>query len=155
MPPAIQVKLLRALQERIVQPVGSMRQIAIDVRVICATHHDLATAVQEGEFRQDLYYRVKGIELTVPPLRHRREDIPLLADYFLGRLATRMGCTQQTLAADAVDRLLSYPWPGNVRELEHVIMAAASMTVSEDIAASELTLASHETQASELTDVAR
>ena len=153
MPPAIQVKLLRALQERVVQPVGSTRQIAVDVRVVCATHHDLATAVQDGNFRQDLYYRVKGIELTVPPLRHRREDIPLLADYFLGRLATKMGGAQHTLTSEAIDRLLAYSWPGNVRELEHVIMAAASMAAGPEISAPELSLPSCTREAAGMEDI--
>ncbi|HEY1599274.1 MAG TPA: sigma-54 dependent transcriptional regulator [Pirellulales bacterium] len=153
MPPAIQVKLLRTLQERVVQPVGSTGQISIDVRVVCATHHDLATAVQSGGFRQDLYYRVKGIELTVPPLRQRREDIPLLADYFLGRLANKTGGAQGTLAAAAVDRLLSYQWPGNVRELEHVIMAAASMAAGPEVAATELALPSHDHETHDWADM--
>jgi len=155
MPPPIQVKLLRALQERVIQPVGSSRRIAIDVRVVCATHQDLATAVQEGTFRQDLYYRIKGIELLVTPLRHRREDIPLLANYYLERLAAATQGAARTLSGAAIDRLLEYPWPGNVRELEHVVLAAGSMAAAEEIAAADLALPQPATQSSDWPDFAR
>ncbi len=154
MPPAIQVKLLRTLQERVVRPVGSTRSIAFDVRVICATHHDLAAAVADGNFRQDLYYRVKGIELAVPALRHRREDIPLLADYFLDGAAAKTGSPRKTLAATAIDRMLDYNWPGNVRELEHVIMAAASMASADEITTADLAISNGEPKAGAIPDVA-
>jgi DNA-binding NtrC family response regulator len=140
MPRPIQVKLLRALQERAIQPVGSTKRVEIDVRVVCATHCDLAQAVEAGDFRQDLYYRVKGIELVVPPLRQRREDIPLLANYFLERLARQTGAAPRSLSPGAIDQMLAYAWPGNVRELEHLILAAASMADGNELSAADLSL---------------
>ncbi|MDB5296631.1 MAG: glnG, partial [Phycisphaerales bacterium] len=129
MPRPAQTKILRALQERTVQPVGSSRQVRVDVRVVTATHQDLTRAIADGHFRQDLYYRIKGVELTVPPLRSRREDVVLLADYFLDRLGPADGVPRR-LAADAVDALLAHDWPGNVRELEQAVTAAAAMAAS-------------------------
>ena len=123
MPVPAQTKVLRALQERTVQPVGSNRAVKVDVRIITATHQDLERAMAEGLFRQDLFFRIMGVDLHVPPLRSRHEDIILLANYFLQRLASRNPPTKH-LAPDAVDRLLTYAWPGNVRELEHVIAAS-------------------------------
>jgi two-component system response regulator HydG len=139
MPLAAQGKILRALQERVVQPVGSSRRVEVDVRVITATHQDLQQAIRDGHFRQDLYYRINGVELTVPPLRQRREDIPLLAEHFLARQTARTGRDLQ-IASDAIDKLLAYHWPGNVRELEHVIQAAAAMTEGDAIRATDLRL---------------
>jgi DNA-binding NtrC family response regulator len=125
-PLAAQAKILRSLQERVIQPVGSTRAISIDVRVVSATHQDLQRAMADGHFRSDLYFRIKGIELNVPPLRTRHEDIVLLVDHFLGRLAGRMVAVP-SLSTQALDRLLTYGWPGNVRELEHALTAAATM----------------------------
>jgi len=139
MPLAAQTKILRALQERVVQPVGSARVVAVDVRIITATHQDLEQAIADGHFRQDLFYRIKGVELHVPPLRARHEDIVLLANWFLTRLAARLP-TVPHLGAGAVDRLLTYAWPGNVRELEHIITAAATMTAGIEIGATDLRL---------------
>jgi DNA-binding NtrC family response regulator len=141
MPLAAQTKILRALQERVVQPVGSTRTVAVDVRVITATHQDLEQAIAGGHFRQDLYYRIKGVELHVPPLRSRPEDIVLLANYFLSRLTERMPAVPH-LTGGAVDRLLTYSWPGNVRELEHVITAAATLASGKEISAADLRLGS-------------
>lgn len=141
MPLPTQAKVLRTLQERAVQPVGSSRLIAVDVRVVTATHQDLDKAIAEGHFRQDLYYRIKGVELNVPPLRCRHEDIVLLANYFLERLHGRLP-TVPRMAADAVDRLLTYAWPGNVRELEHALTAAATLCAEDEIHAADLRLAS-------------
>jgi len=140
MPPAVQGKILRALQERVVQPVGSSRSISVDVRVISATHQDLNQAVSEGHFRQDLYYRIRGIELRVPPLRARREDILILANFFLERLATRTPAPIPVLRQEAVDLLLAHSWPGNVRELEQVVTAAAAMREGDEITAGDLGL---------------
>ena len=144
MPRAAQTKILRALQERTVQPVGGTRTVCVDVCVITATHQDLAKAIAEGHFRQDLYYRVKGVELFVPPLRSRREDVVLLANYFLERLSVQQGSAAQPpprLAPDAVDALLAHPWPGNVRELEQTIRAAAALARSpETLTAADLAL---------------
>ncbi len=128
MPPPMQAKMLRVLQERMVQRVGSSKEIRVDVRVISATHQDLAAAIAEGHFRQDLLYRIRGIEIVIPPLRSRPQDIGLLAEFFLDRLA-RTGATKAArLGADAMEALLRHAWPGNVRELEHLITAAASLS---------------------------
>jgi PAS domain S-box-containing protein len=119
--PQVQVKLLRVLQEREFERVGSTSPITVDVRVLAATNRDLAAKVREGAFREDLYYRLKVVELNVPPLRERREDIPLLVDHFIEKLNGRLN--KQVLGVtDDVERLFfSYAWPGNVRELEHAI----------------------------------
>ena len=127
MPLAAQTKMLRVLQERVIQPVGSSKSIPINVRVISATHQDLDAAIESKTFRADLYYRLKGVELRVPPLRQRREDILVLVDHFLTRWGKNMSEEPRTLEPLAVDRLLSYSWPGNVRELEQAIAAASTM----------------------------
>ncbi len=120
MPLELQAKILRVLEEGRLARVGSNREIVVDVRVISATHRDLERAVAEQTFRQDLYYRLNVIELKLPPLRERPEDIPLLAEYFLARSAARMGRPPLVLEADAMELLASYPWPGNVREMRNV-----------------------------------
>jgi DNA-binding NtrC family response regulator len=140
MPEALQAKVLRALQEGVVQPVGASAPLPVDVRVISATHQDLAGAIEAGTFRQDLFYRLKGVRLRVPPLRERREDIPLLADYFLERLGEKAGRPMPRLGPDAVTRLLAHGWPGNVRELEQVVTAAAAMARGDVVGAAELDL---------------
>ncbi|MDP6467799.1 MAG: sigma-54 dependent transcriptional regulator, partial [Pirellulaceae bacterium] len=140
MPLPTQTKILRALQEREIQPVGSAKSIAVDVRVITATHQDLPLAIDDGTFRQDLYYRIRGIELQVPPLRRRREDVILLASYFLERVAKNSSESPQ-LDSRAVDRLLSHNWPGNVRELEQTITSAAVMAEAGRIRVGDLRLA--------------
>ncbi|MBI2477476.1 MAG: sigma-54-dependent Fis family transcriptional regulator [Planctomycetia bacterium] len=126
MPAPAQTKILRALQERTIQPVGSSKHMKVDVRVITATHQDLEQSIADHGFRQDLYYRIKGVELHVPPLRKRREDIILLANFFLDRIADKLPATPR-FETRAVDQMLGYTWPGNVRELEHAISAAAAM----------------------------
>ncbi len=141
MPLGAQAKILRALQERSIQPVGSARSTAVDLRVISATHQNLEDAIATGEFRQDLFYRIRGVQLQVPPLRSRREDIVLLANYFLERWGTRTGKPPNQLAPDAADRLVAYHWPGNVRELEQAISAAAAMAAGDLIGAGDLGLA--------------
>jgi DNA-binding NtrC family response regulator len=125
MPLPAQSKILRALQERAIQPVGATKSVHVDVRVVTATHQNLEEAIAEKRFRQDLFYRIKGMELYVPPLRNRREDILLLANHFLSRDAVSRPPPQ--FDHTAVNRLLSYSWPGNVRELEHVVAAAAAL----------------------------
>jgi DNA-binding NtrC family response regulator len=139
MPPAAQAKILRALQDRAVRPVGASRIVAVDVRIVTATLQDLDRSIAEGHFRQDLYYRIKGVELFVPPLRSRHEDIILLANYFLDRLASKLPSVPR-LSAEAVDCLLTYRWPGNVRELEHVVTAAAAFADGPEITAAGLAL---------------
>ena len=143
MPSAAQSKILRAIQERIIQPVGSSKSHSVDVHIVSATHQDLEAAVSESRFRQDLFFRIRGIELRIPPLRNRREDIVVLANYFLERSgATSMLPTDspRTLATDAIDALLAHAWPGNVRELEQAVLAAAAMCESKAIRATDLPL---------------
>ena len=118
---AIQIKLLRVLQDRIVRKVGSNIETAVDVRVIAATNRDLAESIREGTFREDLFYRINVIPITLPPLRHRKEDIPLLVDHFIEKLSARMEIERKRISADAMRAIEKYHWPGNVRELENVI----------------------------------
>ena len=140
MPLPAQAKILRTLQERSVQPVGSDRTVRVDVRVISATHQNLEEAIAAGQFRQDLYYRIRGVQLAVPPLRSRREDILVLANYFLDRWGIRTGQPPRQLSPDAADRLFGYHWPGNVRELEQAVAAAAAMVDGELIRAGDFAL---------------
>ncbi len=123
--PAVQLKILRVLQEREIMPVGESKTRKIDVRVIAATNRNLGQAVREGTFREDLYYRLGVIEIEVPPLRDRRDDIIPLARYFVGRLSRRLKMPQLRLHATCLDYLQAYYWPGNVRELENAIERAA------------------------------
>jgi DNA-binding NtrC family response regulator len=124
MPAHLQTKMLRVLQDRQARPVGALRTVDLDFRLICATNGDLRGATGRGEFRQDLYFRINTIALTVPPLRERPEDILLLAEHFLERFALRYG--RRTLAFDAAarDALVRHEWRGNVRELEHAVERA-------------------------------
>jgi DNA-binding NtrC family response regulator len=128
MPLAAQRKILRAIQERVVQPVGSPRTITVDVRLVSATHQDLAQAIRDGNFREDLFYRIRGVTLQVPPLRARREDVLLLANYFMHRAAASSGRQTPQLSTEATDCLLAHHWPGNVRELQQMVQAAVAMT---------------------------
>ena len=121
---ALQVKLLRALQSGEIRRLGATQASTIDVRVIAATHGDLAALISQGAFREDLFYRLNVIQVVLPPLRDRREDIPALAEHFLGRSAAKLG-RELRLSAEALERFLRYPWPGNVRELENAIERAA------------------------------
>ncbi len=121
MPLALQVKLLRVLQERVVRPVGSNEALAVDVRVLSATHRDLELAMAEGQFRPDLYYRLNVVKLRLPPLSERREDIALLAQHFLQTLAERHRKPVRGFAPDALEALVTAPWPGNARQLYNVV----------------------------------
>ena len=125
MSPATQVKLLRALQEREVIPVGATEPVAVDVRIIAATNRELEAEIRRGAFRSDLYYRLNVIALHVPPLRDRREDIPLLTRHFLGRPATGNGAERRDVSEETMELLVKYDWPGNVRELENALERAA------------------------------
>ena len=137
-PPAIQAKLLRALQEREIERVGGTRPIPVDVRILAATHRDLEAAIAEGTFREDLYYRLKVISCTLPPLRQRRDDIPLLASHFASRLGRRQGRNVVGVSPEARRCLLAYDWPGNVRELANVIERAVVLGHGEVILPEDL-----------------
>ncbi len=127
LPLHMQVKLLRVIQEKAVRSIGARGEATVDVRILSATHKDLARAVQTGQFRQDLYYRINVIELRVPPLRERAGDIPLLAEHILARLAEAAGVAVPTLQPASLEALASYDFPGNVRELENVLERAIAL----------------------------
>jgi two-component system response regulator AtoC len=137
-PLPLQSKLLRVLQERQVRRVGGNRFLDVDVRLISATHQDLAQMVEGGRFREDLYYRLNVIPLPLPPLRDRPGDIPLLAYHFLRRYAAQSGKAVQGIAPAALELLEAYPWPGNVRELQNVLERAVVLAEGETVTASEL-----------------
>ena len=141
LPLAMQVKLLRTIQEKRVRKVGATTEDPVDVRIICATHQNLAALVEAGKFRQDLYYRLAVIELRMPPLRECREDIPLLADAILARLGEEGGASGPRLAKPALDALLAYDFPGNARELENVLERAIALSGSAEIQPDDLQLA--------------
>ena len=130
MPVALQVKLLRVLQERKVRPLGSNRDIDIDVRIISATHRDLPKAMARGEFREDLFYRLNVVNLKIPPLAERTEDIPLLANHLLRQSAERHKPFVRAFSTDAMKRLMTASWPGNVRQLVNVIEQCVALTSS-------------------------
>ena len=127
MSPVMQVKLLRVLQERRFRRVGGLEELQADIRVIAATNQDLTKAVAEGRFREDLYYRINVIPIVLPPLRDRREDIPLLAEHFLGKYSEQMGKAVGAISHEALDLLQRHEWPGNIRELENVIERAVAL----------------------------
>jgi two-component system response regulator PilR (NtrC family) len=118
---AMQIKLLRVLQDRVVRRVGSNVETPVDVRVIAATNRDLTDSIQKGTFREDLFYRINVIPITLPPLRQRKEDIPLLVDHFIAKYCANLGVEQKRISADAMRAIEKYHWPGNVRELENAV----------------------------------
>jgi transcriptional regulator with GAF, ATPase, and Fis domain len=122
--PALQARLLRALQEHEIVPLGAETPVKIDVRVVAATHRDLPELVRQGRLREDLYYRLDVVTLSLPPLRERRQDIPLLVDHFLRTLTSRHGRGPVAVDPEALRRLLGYDWPGNIRELQNVLERA-------------------------------
>jgi DNA-binding NtrC family response regulator len=128
LPPPLQVKLLRALQEGEIRRVGDNRSIAVDVRVVAATSRDLAQRAEDGEFRQDLYYRLAVMPIELPPLRERKDDIPPLVEHFVAGTNARLGTRIEGVSPDALAVLLAYDWPGNVRELENTLEHAAVMS---------------------------
>ena len=134
MSPQLQAKLLRVLQDGCFQRLGGTKEIRGNVRLLCATHADIPKAMAEEKFRHDLYYRINTVQITLPPLRERREDIPLLAGHFLGRFAAEMGKDVRIIYPQALDQLRTHTWPGNVRELEHVIQRAVALAGGDDIA---------------------
>ena len=140
LPLHLQVKLLRVIQEKTVRPIGAATEMPLDVRILSATHKNLAALVEEGRFRHDLYYRINVIELPVPPLRERREDIPLIAEAILERLANELQEPRLALSPAAMQAMLEYPFPGNVRELENVLERAMAMSEGTVIDARDLGL---------------
>ncbi len=136
--PTMQVKLLRVLQEHCVRPVGGQREQDVDVRILAATNRELQVDAESGRFREDLYYRINVIHLHLPPLRHRRGDIPDLARHFAVKTCARFNVTPKRLTPDAIRVLQAYPWPGNVRELENVIERSVALETSEVISSGSL-----------------
>ncbi len=137
-PMELQVKLLRVLDERRFERVGGEQRLELRCRVLCATKRDLMEMVQAGSFRKDLYYRIKVIEIYIPPLRERREDIPVLAEHFLAEYARRLGRGVRGIDPEAMKLLLSHSWPGNVRELEHLIERAVAFCEGPQLRAGDL-----------------
>ena len=138
LPLALQVKLLRVLEEEKIRRVGDVRDIKIDVRIITATHRDLLAETKAGRFREDLFYRLNVLPILVPPLRDRREDIPLLIDHFVARNNVRLGTSIRGLDTESRRLLFEYPWPGNVRELENTIERAMVLAEGDQIVAQDL-----------------
>ncbi len=140
--PATQVRLLRVLQEGEIRPLGSNESRRVDVRIIAATHRDLATAVQQGSFRQDLFYRLHVVSLRLPPLRERQQDIPALVHHFIKKAAMRFERAVSKITPDALERILGYSWPGNIRELENAIERAVVLahgdTITQDLLPAEM-----------------
>ena len=139
-PGNIQVKLLRVLQEREVERLGSNKTLHIDVRVIAATNRDLRAALEDGTFREDLYYRLNVVPIEIPPLRERKEDIPYLVRFFVDKLARENGGHVRGITDAAIDKLMQYSWPGNVREIENVIERSIVMTTGEKLDADDIRL---------------
>ena len=129
--PSVQIKLLRVLQDRVVRRVGSNVETQVDVRVLAATNRDLGESIRNGNFREDLFYRINVIPIALPPLRQRKEDIPLLVDHFIVKFSSQMGVPQKRISADAMRLIEKYHWPGNVRELENVIERMIALEPSE------------------------
>jgi len=140
LPLHMQVKLLRAIQEKAVRPIGAREEVPVDVRILSATHKNLAALVEQGLFRQDLFYRINVIELRVPPLRERRGDVPLLSAFILRQLAAKNGGDEGRLQDDARQALEAYDFPGNVRELENILERAMAMCDGDHITAADLML---------------
>ncbi len=154
LPLHMQVKLLRAIQEKSVRPVGESREYPVNIRLLCATHKDLAQEVDAGRFRQDLFYRINVIQTNVPALRDRPEDIPALVDHLIKRLCEQWQMTPPLLSAAALQSLESYRFPGNVRELENILERALTLAEGELIDAGHLQLPDHEQPRSDSTSSA-
>ncbi|HAK60450.1 MAG TPA: two-component system response regulator [Nitrospiraceae bacterium] len=138
MPPAMQIKMLRVLQERTFERVGGAKPVHVDIRLIAATNRDLALSVREGQFREDLFYRLNVVPVHIPPLRDRVEDVPLLAEFFLQKLRDSRGIGPKRLSGGALLRLREYAWPGNVRELDNIIQRAVLLAEGDEITESEM-----------------
>ena len=146
-PPAVQVKLLRVLQEREFERLGGSKTIHVDVRIIAATNQDLRAALEQGTFREDLYYRLNVVPISLPPLRERKEDIPYLLDHILTKFAGDAGNRMQLISQAAMEKLMAYHWPGNVRELENIIERSMVLARSETVEADDIRL-DHATRSS-------
>src|SRR5690606_14760592 len=141
LPQSLQAKLLRFLQERVIERIGGRTEIPVDVRVVCATHRNLRERIAEGEFREDLFYRLAEMIISIPPLRERAGDATLLAHAFVQRFSRENGRSRLALREDALDAISRHPWPGNVRELENCIKRAVIMADGNGITADDLGLA--------------
>ena len=150
LPTALQAKILRFLQERVIERLGGRQEIPVDVRIVCATHQDLKGHIAQGKFREDLYYRLAEIVVNVPPLRARKADAALLAHSFVRRFAVEQRRGAMTLLPDAVDAIETHAWPGNVRELENVIKRAVIMADGQKIGAEDVGLAAPDADAAML-----
>ena len=139
-PPAIQVKLLRILQEREFERLGSNKTMKIDVRIVAATNVDLRAALEQGTFREDLYYRLNVVPLNIPPLRDRKEDIPVLAEFFVEKLGRELESPVRTISKNAVAKLMEFNWPGNVRELENVLERSIVLAEGPELSAGDIRL---------------
>jgi len=139
-PLTLQAKLLRVLQEREIEKLGGRRRIPVDVRILSATHRNLEEMIERAEFRQDLYYRLKVVEISLPPLRDRKEDIPKLVRFFLDKYGKREGLRDVRITQDALQKLMRYPFPGNVRELENLVEGALALTTDPVIDSGDLPL---------------
>ena len=144
LPLHMQVKLLRAIQEKSIRPIGTNQELPVDVRILSATHTNLTDLVKEGNFRQDLFYRINVIELYIPPLRERKEDIPLLTKHILDRLSRESGVKTPDLSEDAISALDDYYFPGNIRELENILQRAMTLCNGKLITPEDLQLPQHE-----------
>ena len=139
LPIHMQVKLLRAIQEKAIKPIGGQKEIPVDIRILSATHKDLSAEVEAGNFRQDLYYRINVIELSIPPLRERITDLPILANFMLSRISGNNN-EIYSISNDAIEKLKTYPFPGNIRELENILERAATLCDGNQITANDLGL---------------
>lgn len=153
LPLAMQVKLLRAIQEKTVRAIGDTKEVPVDIRIVCATHKDLADLVQKGAFRQDLFYRINVIEVKLPALNDRRDDIPMLAEHFLGLIAKDWGLDNLSLTDDAIDVLTYHNFKGNVRELRNILERAVTMSDSDEIDAHHLMLDDNPAELEYLDDI--
>ena len=138
LPQSIQVKLLRAIQEKTIRPIGFQNEIPINTRILSATHHDLSKLVEKGDFRKDLYYRINVIEVKVPPLRDRIGDVPLLANHIINRIQTESSLGEVSLSEEALEKLKQYHFPGNVRELENILERSMTMCEKNLITADDI-----------------
>ena len=138
LPIHMQVKLLRAIQEKAIKPVGGQKEIPVDIRLLSATHKNLAKEVEEGNFRQDLYYRINVIELIIPPLRDRISDLPILCEFMLKKISDQNGDNSYNISNNAIEKLQDYAFPGNIRELENLLERAATLCEGHEIDAKDL-----------------